>query len=284
MRVLLQGVLLGCLAGAGCLCNDAPRPTPALAPLPSVAQTPAKAAAALASRVCGLLQREPARRRAQCCGSGEARHLGVECEQALAGALERGALAIAGAAVEACAAASVREVVGCDWVTPSQPLPPLACRSLSEGRVAEGGSCRSSLECVAPLHCSGSTPSQVGQCAAPQPDGSACGSTPDALATYLFAGDPERTHPSCAGTCSLLSRRCQAQSSAAESSAVGESPRVDGQALAGQACRSDFDCRVGGCSAGQCGMKCSVALAANRAQGGVPALAFRRLASPAAGE
>jgi hypothetical protein len=276
MRVLLQGVLLGCLAAASCRCNDAPRPAPALAPLlPSVAQAPAKpASVALANRVCGLLQREPARRRAQCCSGGEARHLGVECEQALGAALERGALVIDDAAVEACAAASAREVLGCDWVTPSQPLPPPACRSLSEGRVAEGGSCRSSLECVAPLHCGGSTPSQAGHCAVPQPNGSACGSTPDALATYLLAGDAERSHPSCAGRCSLVSRRCEEATPAGDRPAAGES----GQALAGAACQSDFDCRAGGCSGGHCGMKCAVAFGASRGQASSSPLAFRRRA------
>jgi hypothetical protein len=131
------------------------------------------------------------------------------------------------------------------------------------------------------LHCSGSTPSEAGHCAPPQPEGSACGSTTDALAVYLFAGELERSHPSCAGVCSLLSRRCEAQSP--DQRAASESVRAGGSALAGEACHTDFDCRVGGCTAGQCGMKCGVALAQGRAQG-VPALGFRRLATRAAGE
>jgi hypothetical protein len=45
----------------------------------------------------------------------------------------------------------------------------------------------------------------------------------------------------------------------------------------GEACQSDFECASGGCSAGRCGMKCSVTLAAPGASG--PALVFQRRAA-----
>jgi hypothetical protein len=280
MRSSLGVSLLGGLSLAGCLCNDAPRAQPARAAAASALPgAPSAAESALASRVCGLLQREPAERRAACCGSDGARHVAAECEQVLGSALERGALQIDGAALEACAEASAREQLGCAWVNPSQPLPPLACRALTQGGVSEGGSCHSSLECEVPLHCSGATPSESGRCAAPEPNGSACSSTTDALAAYLFAGALSASHPQCAGSCSLVARRCEAPRPVV----AGEGARTSGQARTGEACRSDFDCRAGGCNAGQCGMKCSIALP-ERAQRGAPALAFRRLASRAAGE
>lgn len=251
LGVLAVGVLVGCQ------CAEAPRAAP---PVRAEATT----AASLAQTVCDVLQREPAQRRAQCCGA-EPRHFSLECEQALSGALARHALAIDGAALEACAAASAREQAGCDWVTPGQPLPPAVCRVLSRGRVNEGGSCRSTLECAAPLHCAGSTPSEAGHCVAPEPAGSACDATADALATYLFA-ETERQHPVCAGGCSLLTHRCEDEPPA---TSHGGGLR---RAQPGEACRSDLECESGGCDAGRCGMKCALALRPSSAQ----PLAFQR--------
>jgi len=250
----------------GCLCHDGTRDglSPAAA---SSNATLAPSPATPAARVCTLLQREPARRRAECCGAGAGRHLALECEQTLSAALSRGSLQLDTDAVNRCAAALSEERSGCDWVTPSQELPPAACRNLTRGNVADGGSCRSSLECAGSLHCQGGTPSEPGHCAAPQPDGSACHAPGDALAVYLFALDLERAHPSCSGACSLASQRCEA----APPRATGATAR---RAPPGEACRTDFDCELGGCVDGRCGMKCAVSFAAPPAE--QPVLAFRR--------
>ena len=244
MRCWLRAMFAVLLVG--CRCGEAPRSAP---PVP--AKFPASAAT-LARRVCDVLQRQPAQRRAQCCGA-EPRHFALECEQALGGALARQALEIDEAALEECAAASAREQSGCDWVTPGQPLPPAQCRALARGRVQAGDSCRSALECAASLHCAGSTPSEAGHCAAPEPAGSACEASADALATWLFAAT-ERQHPACAGGCSLLTHQCQDEPRAA--------PHATGLARAqpGEACRSDLECESGGCEAGRCGRKCALTL------------------------
>lgn len=250
---------------AGCQCADVPRS----APLAQVRSTlpGATSASSLARRVCDLLQRDPAQRRAQCC-STEARHFALECEQALGAALARGALEIDEAVLGECAAASAREQTGCDWVTPSQPLPPAVCRGLTRGLVAKGGDCRSTLECAGSLHCAGGTPSEAGRCAPPEPTGSACDRTNDGLEAYLFASDAEARQPICAGSCSMSTHRCQ-EAAPAAAHQVSVSP-----ALPGAACRSDLDCPTGGCNVGRCGMKCTLSLASRPPS--LPALAFQR--------
>lgn len=255
-----------------CQCRESTRPAvEAVAPA-----SPRVAGAALAQRVCSVLQREPAQRRQQCCGGDPERHLASECQSALAPALERGSLSIDAAALEACARASAEQQQGCSWVTPGQPLPPAACQGLTRGRLSAGATCRSALECQSPLHCAGSTPSEPGRCALPGEEGSACATQSDPLAALLFSGDLERAHPSCSGSCSLLTRRCEAASAAAAQRSSGKAASRQ-TAGSGEACQSDFDCASGGCSAGRCGMKCSVTLAPPSAQG--RALAFRRRAA-----
>lgn len=261
MRLRHRGGAAGLLALLlpSCQCQEAASPDAATAPAAQLAKAaPAAAETALARQVCTLLQREPAQRRAACCGSGAERHLAAECEQVLTAALASGSVSIEASALQACAQASAEEERGCDWVTSSQPLPPAACHGLTRGRRRAGQPCGSSLECESPLHCAGATPSEPGQCAAPAEVGSPCAASSDALATYLFATDRERTHPSCAGHCSLLTRRCEPH--AASSAFSREAPYE--KALSGEVCQSDFDCARGGCNAGLCGMKCSVSVAA----------------------
>jgi hypothetical protein len=252
----------------GCLCNDGTPDAVTSVAAASPASEPAPDQSALAARVCDLLQRAPAQRRAACCGSGSSRHFAVECEQALGAALSRGSVQLDLDALAQCAAAVAQERDGCDWVTPSQPLPPAACRSLTRGSVPEAGSCRSSLECAGALHCRGGTASEPGHCAAPEPDGSACHAPVDALATYLFAAELERSHPTCSGSCSLTTQRCDAATAGREAVAVTR------RAQPGDACRSDFDCQLGGCVEGVCGMKCAISFARPSAE--QPVLAFRR--------
>jgi hypothetical protein len=219
---------------------------------------PAAAASgfARAAHVCHLLQGGPAERRAACCGGRPSGHVESECVRELESSLAAGRIELDQGKIQRCSEASARALEGCDWVTPGQPLPPAECEGLTRGRVALGSVCRSSLECESPLHCEGSTPSQSGRCEPPHAVGAPCGASADALATYLFARDVDRTHSSCAGDCSLVTHRCEsARAERPTASAFGK--------RAGEACSTDFDCRVGGCTGnpGTCGMKCAISFA-----------------------
>jgi hypothetical protein len=169
-------------------------------------------------------------------------------------------VAIDDGASSRCSDALPRAFAGCDWVTPGQPLPPDECRALTRGLVGAGGVCRSSLECAAPLHCEGGTPAEAGRCSAPLPEGAACRAPSDNLAALLFASDLEQTHPSCAGACSLPSHRCEREAPERAAHEVGAGGTRRGGAAPGGACRTDFDCRRGGCVAGVCGAKCAVSM------------------------
>jgi hypothetical protein len=232
------------------------------------------------TRACHVLQGGPAERRAECCGGRPSSHLESACVRELSLALSAGRIDLDDAKVQRCSEASAVALSGCDWVTPGQPLPPPACEGLTRGRVGLGGTCRSSLECESPLHCEGSTPSQGGRCTAPKAAGEPCGVPADALATYFFARDLDRTHPTCAGECSLVTHRCEAP--AAAPMATGGPPATASSAasgkLPGEACLTDFDCRVGGCTGtpGTCGMKCSVSLADMDRFTSLPPLALPR--------
>ena len=223
-----------------------------------------------ARQLCHVLQGGPAERRAACCGGRPSGHVESSCVRDLGASLAAGRIALDMAKIESCTAASARALEGCDWVTPGQPMPPAECQGLVVGRVAPGSACRSSLECEGQLHCEGSSPTQGGRCAAPKPPSAACAPAADGLATYLFVRDLEREHPTCAGTCSLLTHRCEAApttstadgGASARGTPSGEQ-RGRGNKRAGEACQTDFDCSQGGCngSPGTCGMKCAVSLA-----------------------
>jgi hypothetical protein len=204
-----------------------------------------------------------------------------ECVRVLGAALQKESVELDPRAVTRCRESVEQSFAGCDWVTPSQPLPPAACQGLLKGRVAEGGQCRSSLECVAPLHCSERAADEPGRCRAPQAIGAPCASGADPLAAYLLERDVPRTHPRCAEFCSALSQRCEALPALA-SACVASIHCAPGQrcihercanapkparAQAGATCASDLDCSTGGCARdgeGQkrCGMKCSASMAA----------------------
>ncbi len=212
-----------------------------------------------AERVCDLLQREPAQRKAACCSSAQPSSAFEDCAHRLDRALEAGAVGIQDAVLEACTLASEAHYAGCDWVTPSQPLPPAACRALVVGKLAAGAACHSSLECVSPLHCKGATPSEPGRCASPEPAGAACHTSSDALAAALMIIDLDVSHPPCDGACSAVSRRCEPEPEAGMSTPV----RKTRSAAAGEACENDFDCTEGGCvgEPKHCGMKCAISFA-----------------------
>jgi len=215
---------------------------------PPAAAAPAPEAIA----VCDALQRRPLQRKAECCGGSPLTATFDACVRALDRALGGGAR-VDSAALARCAAAVERERNGCDWVTPSVPLPPSECGGLIVGRVQTGGACHSSLECAAPLHCAGATPTEPGTCAEPLPIGAACARTSDALASLLMT-DVEPEHPLCAGSCSFGAGQCQA-------TAPAGAPAEARRGAPGEACSTDFDCARGGCGdSGQCGMKCAISL------------------------
>ena len=192
----------------------------------------------------------------------------------LGAAIAAGRVAVDDAAVERCGAALPAALEGCDWVTPGQPLPPAECRGLTRGRVAAGGVCRSSLECSEALHCEGGTPSEPGRCVAPLAEGMPCRAPSDNLASLLFARDLEQAHPSCVGSCSLVSHRCEK----AVTSSLALAPTR--AALPGESCRTDFDCERGGCtSAGVCGAKCAVTMLDAARLSALPKLALPRRAA-----
>jgi hypothetical protein len=215
-----------------------------------------------ARQLCHVLQGGPAERRAECCGGRPGGHVESSCIRDLSLALGAGRIEIDSAKVESCTLASARALEGCAWVTPGQPVPPAECQGLIVGRVALGGVCRSSLECQGQLHCEGSSPSQAGRCAAPKAPPAACAPAADGLATYLFVRDLEREHPTCAGTCSLLTHRCEAAPPVTGASTAESAQRGRGSKRAGEACQTDFDCSQGGCNGnpGTCGMKCAISL------------------------
>jgi len=210
---------------------------------------PAPAPEAIA--VCDLVQRRSLQRKAECCGGAPLTATFDACVHALDRALDAGRVRVDAEALKRCAGALERELGGCDWVTPSVPLPPAECRALVSGLASAGAACHSSLECAAPLHCAGATPAQPGTCAEPLPVGAACARTSDALASHLMT-DTESAHPLCTGTCSFGAGECQRAGLAA-------SPADARRSAPGEACKTDFDCARGGCAeSGQCGMKCAV--------------------------
>lgn len=248
--------------------------TPDGAPALDARMSSLQQATSRAEQVCHLLQAGPAERRAACCGGSGAGHLGAQCVHVLSEALAAGRVAIDDAALRRCEDVWPSAWAGCDWVTPGQPLPPDECRALTRGLVPAGGACRSSLECAAPLHCDGGTPTVAGRCTPPLPEGAACRAPSDNLASLAFARDLEHTHPTCAGACSLASHRCErAQPEQAEAQASAGTSRA---AAPGAACRTDFDCQRGGCSAGVCGAKCALSMADVARLSSLPALALPR--------
>jgi hypothetical protein len=246
----------------------------------------------LVARLCDALHAIPAQRAASCCATSETPSMAAECVRVLGASVEQGAVDLDAAGVEACVAASRRELEGCAWVTPGQPAPPKECLGVVHGKIAIGGTCRSDLDCAGTAHC------LAGRCSPPEPTGASCGRDVDQLAALTRQNDLEKTHPTCAEHCSLLSHKCEptptvgstcfstagcadghtcvaGKCSAAPPGRDGDSctgatcarglscvgKKCAPLADEGQACVSDFDCARGGCSVqgGRrvCGMTCS---------------------------
>jgi hypothetical protein len=255
-----------------------------------------KEATALAERLCSVLHRVPAERVGACCGRPGGAFFYDECVAEVVASLKAGAASVDPVGVERCSNAMQRTLTGCDWVNLGQPLAPVECQGLVEGRLEEGSVCRSSLECARNLHCAGAAPNRAGLCKPPQAAGATCGTHTDALAAYTLQRNLETERPFCAEFCSLTTHRCEASPpagtpcfagancahgqtcirgacSAAPPAQAGASchgvPCADGlrcvdgtcraPAEPGESCKTSFDCRSGGCvAAGHGESKCGM--------------------------
>jgi hypothetical protein len=265
----------------------------------------------IAVRVCDVMHTIPGQRRAACCAEPPQQYFASECVRVLSASLEALALSVVESQVEKCATAMTASLEGCSWVTPGQPLAPKECQGLLEGLVAEGGACRSQLDCKNGLHCGAQ-----GTCVGPEAVGAACGRGVDQLATLTGQRDLDKAHPSCAEHCSMVAHKCEAMPTVGAPCfahvncapgqmclegrcAAGNPGKVDDAcstgtcevglrclastkkcvpfATSGEGCNSDFDCGKGACSANEsgarvCKMTCSHA-------GDLPALR-KAIASP----
>lgn len=195
----------------------------------------------VAARLCEALHALPGKRVAECCGGPPVRQMTDACTRVLSASLADGAVRVDWSRVDACAASMTRSLEGCDWVTPSQPVPPRECRGIVEGQLAVGARCRSELDCKEGLHCA------AGVCASPEPDGAPCGRTVDKLAAETRQTNVDVTHPTCAEHCSLVTHKCEA------------SPKIGARCFANVGCSKGQLCVDGQCAeatAGRLGLPC----------------------------
>jgi hydrogenase/urease accessory protein HupE len=152
-----------------------------------------------AARLCDLFARLPRERRAACAGSAPGVSLERECTRVLSAALASGALRVDRPAADGCEDALRGRYADCGFAS-LEVVPAIeSCTNLWLGRIAQGGSCRSALECQSGLICSGVGPFDAGVCSAPKRAGASCGRSTDVLAAYL--PHREADHPECAGSC-----------------------------------------------------------------------------------
>jgi hypothetical protein len=226
----------------------------------------------LCQRLCDALHTLPETRKAQCCGTSPTGGLAGECSRELSRSLREKSLTLDPAAVERCAAESVRALEGCDWITPYVARIPASCRGILRGRLEAGALCRSSLECRDGLFCRGSGPTVAGVCAPPAVAGASCGGALDTLATYARQTDLDTRHPECAGFCrrgrcvafiALVGecssdQQCAAGSHCASRRCVeGPRPKL-GEACDGMTCEDALVCVEGRCShAKKAGERCT---------------------------
>lgn len=257
-RALLALLLAAGPIGGGCRCargpvapvfdagaadEDAVRP---------VYEDQGRAPEALAVTLCDALHKRPEQRRAACCQGSEGIQVAPLCARTLSVALRSGAVAVDPAAVTACAAAMEAAHAGCSWVGPEGPPFPPACERLVKGTLAAGARCRSALECQPGLRCAGGGPTDVGRCAPPGPDGTACALAVDTLATYTRQ-PLELDHRECPGYCERHLCRPPVQEGAA-CQAAGEcaagSHCAAGKCAPGAVAAAGEACVAGECGAG----------------------------------
>jgi hypothetical protein len=179
----------------------------------------------LAVKLCEVLTDMPEKRRSDCCKAAPAVVVTEECVRQLSAAIRHGAVELAEADVETCAAAFGKVLDGCDWVGPFPPAPPAACQGILRGKLAIGSKCRSSLECAGGARCAGVGPTAVGRCTEAKADGELCGGVVDTLGGYTRQIALEKQHPECKNKC--IKRRCATA------------------ATEGKACQTSADCAAG---------------------------------------
>jgi hydrogenase/urease accessory protein HupE len=152
--------------------------------------------------LCTAFHELPRVRRAQCTGKKPGLAFTGECVRMLNAAVSSRALRIDEPGAQRCIAAETTRMGDCSF-TRAASLPALAeCRGVLHGSLAQGATCRSSLECDEGLHCLGVSPLDTGTCQAPRPDGSRCGFAVDPLAAYIArSADDPNPHRECAGNC-----------------------------------------------------------------------------------
>lgn len=223
---------------------------------PAVDRIPAEVQA-----ICDALHTMPLERKAACCQSTPGTNVASECGRNLAGALAGGGITLDAAQVKTCTTALASAYEGCDWVGPHPVRLPEACRTIVRGTVAEGKTCRSSLECADGLRCAGAGPTDAGRCRAAAAEGDPCGTAVDPLATYLRIDMDQARPPCAAGFCDRqrcraskpVGERCRASVQCADGARCAKGTCIEGAvAQAGEPCGGG-DCAPGlRCVVGQC--------------------------------
>lgn len=227
--------------------------------------------ATLVRRLCTTLHRLPAERKSACCGRPTEAPLFEECERVTLAALKSRAISLDPRALTDCERAMQGALDGCDWVTPANPQGPQVCQRAIVAQRGAGETCRSSLECRAPLHCAALGPHGAGVCAEPAELGAGCGVATDALAAYTVSRGLELEHPLCRDFCALTSHKCEPV------------PALGSACRASVNCGPEQRCRDGQCVArdsaetsaplAKPGMRCTAALD-GRASTNAPRLAL----------
>lgn len=190
----------------------------------------------LAKRYCEALHDTPQKRKAECCSSGVGATITGECTRVLSFALNEKSVTMAPADVDRCVEALGKVYEGCAWVGPNPPRMPEACLGIIKGAVADGGVCRSSLDCAAGVFCHGAGPTNLGRCGAPHDSRFPCELAIDSLAAYTRQDNTAALHPECAGYCNR--HRCF------------EAVQVGGPCKVTAECGPNRLCAAGKCSDG----------------------------------
>ena len=243
--------------------NDAARSPDEIKPVFPADAGPAEP---VAERYCGAVHKLAATRIAACCDGKSLPAIDLiqsQCVNTLSYDLRNGSVKIDPAALDACVAAQEKATQGCDWVDSyTTPITP-ACSTILVGALAEGATCRSSLECAEGSRCLGLSTLDLGKCGPPKEKGQRCNSAVDVLASFARQDDVDRRHPECAGYCNRfqcadlvgLGEECKSPSSCGKNRCVGgkcvegtSSPAVGERCPEGM-CAAGARCLKGTCAA-----------------------------------
>lgn len=159
----------------------------------------------LVTRLCESLSELPRVRRAQCSHTKPGISLGNQCARMLTTSISSGAVSLVESEVDRCLAEWNRRYEGCGFVDRASLPPPTTCDRVLVGNLAAEATCRSSLECVAGLHCDGVGPMDSGRCRPLRKEGSSCGLAVDPLLAYV-RGAAGADRQECEGAC--VNNRC----------------------------------------------------------------------------